>query len=231
MTTTSSTTTNPASALYAAINSANASSSSSSTSSSTSDTLQSSFLTMLTTQLQNQDPLNPMDNAQLTSQLAQINMVSGISQLNTTLNSLISDSTTSQALQAAALTGHSVLVAGSSLTLGSSGALGGYELASAADTVTIQVKNSSGSVVRTITETGQTAGVHDFVWDGNNDSGTAQSTGSYTFSVSASNSGSSVTSTALTLGTVDGVLQSTSGITLDLGSLGQYTMSNIKQFF
>ena len=231
MTTTTSATSNPASSTYAAINSANASSSGSSTSSSTADTLQSSFLTMLTTQLKNQDPLNPMDNAELTSQLAQINMVSGISQLNTTLNSLISDSTTSQALQAAALTGHSVLVEGSSLTLGTSGALGGYELASAADTVTVQVKNSSGEVVRTLTESNQSAGVHDFVWDGNNDSGVAQTTGAYTFTATATQGTSSITTTALTLGTVDGVLQSTSGVTLDLGTLGQYTMSNIKQFF
>src|SRR5664279_439991 len=71
---------------------------------------QSRFLTLLTAQLKNQDPLNPMDNAQMTSQLAQISTVDGIERLNTTLQSLISDSSNSQTMQAAALVGHGVLV-------------------------------------------------------------------------------------------------------------------------
>lgn len=63
--------------------------------------LRESFLTLLITQLQNQDPLNPMDNAEMTSQLAQINTVSGIEELNTTLNGITQQMDAAQTLQAA----------------------------------------------------------------------------------------------------------------------------------
>ena len=64
---------------------------------------QSNFLKLLTEQLKNQDPLSPMDNAQMTSQLAQISTVDGIEKLNTTLTAMLSGSQSSEAVQAAAL--------------------------------------------------------------------------------------------------------------------------------
>src|SRR6202040_3830260 len=66
------------------------------------------FLTLLVTQLRNQDPLNPMDNAQMTSQLAQISTVTGINKLNDTLSSLSASLGSNQYLQAAGLVGHNV---------------------------------------------------------------------------------------------------------------------------
>src|SRR5215467_5754674 len=77
-----------------------------------SDDLQKRFLTLLVTQIQNQDPLNPMDNAQVTTQLAQLSTVSGIGQLNTTMQSLAASFSATQTLQSAALIGHNVMVAG-----------------------------------------------------------------------------------------------------------------------
>src|SRR5512143_4217969 len=77
------------------------------------------FMTLLVTQLKNQDPLNPLDNAQVTSQLAQISTVSGIEKLNTTLQSLLQSTSDSQTTQAAGLVGHVVLVPGSGLQLSS----------------------------------------------------------------------------------------------------------------
>jgi flagellar basal-body rod modification protein FlgD len=91
---------------------------------------QSNFLKLLTEQLKNQDPLSPMDNAQMTSQLAQISTVDGIEKLNTTLTAMLSGSQSSEAVQAAALVGKGVMVEGSSLTLAGSKAYGGFELAS-----------------------------------------------------------------------------------------------------
>src|SRR5690242_19598154 len=70
------------------------------------------FMTLLVTQLQNQDPLNPMDNAQMTSQLAQLQTVTGVNKLNTTLESLKSSYQSSEAMQATNLIGHGVLVEG-----------------------------------------------------------------------------------------------------------------------
>jgi flagellar basal-body rod modification protein FlgD len=68
------------------------------------------FLKLLTTQLKNQDPLNPMDNAQMTSQLAQISTVDGIEKLNATLQKMLSSSNEPEAMQASALVGHQVMV-------------------------------------------------------------------------------------------------------------------------
>ena len=73
---------------------------------------------MLTTQLKNQDPLNPLDNAQVTSQLAQISTVDGIERLNQTLTSMMDGMLSSETMQAAALVGRSVLVPGQHMTLG-----------------------------------------------------------------------------------------------------------------
>src|SRR3954466_13474194 len=79
------------------------------------------FMTLLVTQMKNQDPLNPLDNAQVTSQLAQLSTVTGIDKLNGTLETLMGSYQASQSLQAAGMIGHGVLVPGSSVNLGDSG--------------------------------------------------------------------------------------------------------------
>jgi len=77
--------------------------------------MQDRFLKLLVAQINNQDPLSPMDNAQMTSQMAQINTVSGIQQVNQTLTSMAAQFSAMQVLQGAALVGHNVLTAGNTL--------------------------------------------------------------------------------------------------------------------
>ena len=100
--------------LLNAVNGTKSSDGSSSTSGTTNPnsptSLQQTFLQLLVTQLQNQDPTNPMDSSQMTAQLAQINTVTGISQLNTTLTSLASQLSAGQNAQASLLIGQNVLV-------------------------------------------------------------------------------------------------------------------------
>lgn len=72
--------------------------------------LQGSFLTLLVAQLKNRDPTNPMQNNELTTQLAQISTVSGIEKLNTTLGSVSGQINSAQSLQAASLIGHGVMI-------------------------------------------------------------------------------------------------------------------------
>ncbi|WP_417313711.1 flagellar hook capping FlgD N-terminal domain-containing protein, partial [Enterobacter sp.] len=121
--------------------------------------LQSSFLTLLVAQLKNQDPTNPMQNNELTTQLAQISTVSGIEKLNTTLGSVSGQIDSSQSLQAANLIGHGVMIPGTTILAGTSTTDGtsttsttpfGVELQQAADKVTATIKDASGVVVRTI---------------------------------------------------------------------------------
>ena len=80
--------------------------------------LSNSFLTLLVAQLKNQDPTNPLQNNELTSQLAQINTVSGIEKLNTTLGSISGQINSNQSLQASSLIGHGVMIPGKNILAG-----------------------------------------------------------------------------------------------------------------
>jgi flagellar basal-body rod modification protein FlgD len=200
---------------------------------STTDDMQSKFLTLLTTQLKNQDPTNPADSAQMTSQLAQISTVDGIDKLNTTLQSLVGSYRTSETLQAAALVGHGVLVDGNQLSLSSntngSYAIGGYTLGSAADTVNISIKDANGAEVANETMSNQDAGSQEFVWDGTTSNGALAANGKYTISVSATKGGASVTATPLEMATVVSVANGASGATLSAGRFSNLSLSDIRR--
>ncbi|ACS85327.1 flagellar hook assembly protein FlgD [Musicola paradisiaca] len=206
-------------------------SSTSSTGSSSSD-LQNEFMTLLVAQLQNQDPTDPMDNSQLTTQLAQISMLSGIEEINTTLGSITSQLDTNEMLQASTLIGNGVLIEGNSITVGddSSTTAFGVELDSAATSVVVTIKDSSGNTVRTVDLGSQSAGIQTYSWDGTNDSGTAVDAGSYTYTVTAtSSSGSTVTATPLKYALVYGVNTDSSDAVLNLGLSGTASLSDVKQ--
>jgi flagellar basal-body rod modification protein FlgD len=206
--------------------------SSGSSSSTTTEDIQNRFLTLLVAQLENQDPLNPLDNTEITSQLAQMSTVLGIEQLNTQLTSLVDSLAQTQAVQASSLIGNTVLVPGANLTLSDGEAFGGVNLSSAADQVTVSILDSSGKVVQTQTLGANEAGNVLFSWDGSTSSGETAPDGAYSFEVSASNGSSSVTAEALQLGTVSALTRTTSGsFRLDLGSLGMYDFSDVQQIF
>src|SRR5690349_20746179 len=106
------------------------------------------FLKLLVTQLSNQDPLNPMENAELTSQLAQMSTVSGIEKLNTTVASLASQSGASQVLQAASMIGYSVLSPGNELAVAKDKQTAfAVELPSSAAKVTVEITDAKGKTV------------------------------------------------------------------------------------
>jgi flagellar basal-body rod modification protein FlgD len=192
---------------------------------------QNRFLKLLTTQLKNQDPLNPMDNAQMTSQLAQISTVDGIEKLNATLQKLVANSVDGEAMQAANLVGRQVMIAGSGLQLGDNGAAGGVELAAAADQVLVTIKDPNGLVMKTIDLGNLEAGIHNFTWDGTTDAGAQAVNGGYSVAVAARRGTEKVTASALQLTGVTNINRSTQGVTLNLGSLGLVTLSDLKQIF
>jgi flagellar basal-body rod modification protein FlgD len=189
------------------------------------------FLKLLVAQMQNQDPLNPMDNAQVTSQMAQISTVQGIEQLNTTLASLLTGMNSAQPLQAASLVGHSVLAPGSSLLLNNGDAEGGAVLAQAVDSLTVTIKDSTGRVLHSVDLGAQPAGTMRFAWDGSTDSGAAAVNGTYQFSLSGKAGGQNVTPDRLTVGRVTSVTPGDKGVTLSVGGLGDYSLAQIKQIF
>jgi flagellar basal-body rod modification protein FlgD len=201
-------------------------STSSTSSTSSTDAMQNQFMTLLVTQMQNQDPLNPMDNSEVTSQLAQLSTVTGINQLNTTLTALQGSS---QTYQAASMIGHGVLVPGSNITLSSGSGYMGVDLASAASNVQVTISDSTGKAVRTMNLGKMDAGTQTFKWDGTTDSGTTAADGNYTFKVTATQGTSAVTATALGFGSVSSVSTGTSGVQLNVAGIGTVNVSDVKQ--
>ena len=187
------------------------------------------FLTLLVAQLKNQDPLNPLDNAQVTTQLAQISTVSGISQLNDTVAALGASMGISQYLQAATLVGHDVVLGGNDLALADGKVQGGMQLSGAADHVTVAISDAAGNVVRTLDLGAQEAGTRFFDWDGKSDSGSAVPAGHYTFAVTATAAGKAVTFDTLMHATVEGIVSTPSGALLQLNDGNQIAFDAVKQ--
>lgn len=187
------------------------------------------FLKLLVTQLKNQDPLNPLDNAQLTSQLAQMSTVSGIEKLNSAFEAMLAQSGSGQVLQSASLIGRTVLVPGNELGFKQGVDVPfAVDMPGAADSVTVTVKNASGDVVRTLDLGALQPGVKTLTWDGTNDSGVAVADGTYSFSVVAMAAGAGVASSALTYASVASVAQSSTGVSLDLGGSRKASLAEVR---
>nr|WP_240457652.1 flagellar hook assembly protein FlgD [Halomonas socia] len=197
-----------------------------------SDDLRESFMTLLITQLQNQDPLNPMENAEMTSQLAQINTVSGIEELNSTLEGITGQIDAGHTLQAIALIGQGVLVPGDRILVGEEGTTPfGVELAQSADEVAVTIRDGAGQVVRRFDVGPMEAGVESFEWDGKLEDGEKAPEGAYSVSVEASSGDRQVDATALNYAVVNGVSSDSDGAPrLDLGGISeQASLNDIRQ--
>ena len=221
-----------AAALFASLNAAAGSGSTAGSSSSASD-IQNRFLQLLVTQMKNQDPLNPMDNAQVTSQMAQLSTVTGIDNLNATLNALSSSltSNSNQSMQAAGMIGHGVLVPGNGVDLVSGSGLGAFQLPQAVDDAKVSIYNSTGALVRSIDLGAQPAGIAKWQWDGKDNNGVAMADGSYSFAANATQAGNSVPPTNLQFGVVNSVTQDTNGVFLSVGNQAGFTISQVAQIF
>lgn len=195
--------------------------------------MQTRFMTLLTAQLKNQDPMNPLDNAEMTSQLAQMSTVEGIERLNNLFQKFVDAQIQSQidtlGLQAVNLVGHGALVAGDNLTLTDEGGVAGFRLDGNADSVTVTIKDANGNAVRTMDLGSQSAGVQNFVWDGMNDAGEKAENGTYRISVSAQKEGEAVNVSALQFGMVTALTRTSEGSLLQVGSLGNFTVDEIWQ--
>ncbi|MBB5205941.1 flagellar basal-body rod modification protein FlgD [Inhella inkyongensis] len=122
------------------------------------------FLTLLVAQMKNQDPMSPMENAELTTQLAQIQTVTGVDQLNTNIEKLGSQFNQSQALQGVALMGRDVTLAGNRLSFRGDHSEGQFELSGAADHIEVEVTTAAGTVIDKFNLGSAGAGTHTFNW-------------------------------------------------------------------
>lgn len=198
------------------------------------------FMTLLVTQLKNQDPLNPLDNAQVTSQLAQLQTVTGVNKLNTTLESLKASYQSTEALQATNLIGAGVLVEGEDILLHKSQAILGLELETPADKVQITIVDAkTGKDVAAIELGEQEAGILPIAWDGVPDPNNldaegkpiALPDGAYTFRVEATRGGEKLKDVkTLSFDSVASVTTGgKDGVKLNLPGKGSVTLADIKQ--
>ena len=204
-----------------------------STSTDTVDADTNKFMTLLVTQLKNQDPMNPLDNAQLTSQLAQLSTVTGVNKLNTTLESLKTSYQSSEAMSATNMIGHGVFVEGNFVNLSEGKSILGANLTTGAEDVKLIVTDPvTGKDIKTIELGAQAAGIVPVTWDGIADGGTAAlKDGKYSFRVVATNGGVALTDAkTLAFDSVSSVSTSAAdGVKLNLPTKGQVTLADIKQ--
>jgi flagellar basal-body rod modification protein FlgD len=208
---------------------ASASTSSASTAKNTAAESQDRFLKLLVTQMKNQDPLNPMDNAQVTSQMAQLSTVSGIDKLNATLQALSSSMVASQSMQAASMIGHVVMVPGKGMDLVNGKGMAAVDLTQPADSVSVVITDNAGNVVRNMQLGSQSKGSVPFQWDGLSDAGQQLADGSYNFSATSQLGGVKSTASTMSYGLVNSVLQGTQGATLNVAGIGEVSMASIRQ--
>jgi flagellar basal-body rod modification protein FlgD len=184
------------------------------------------FLKLLVAQMKNQDPLNPLDNAQVTSQMAQINTVSGIERLNTTVSGLNSQLVQLQALQGATLVGREVTVSGDRLSIAGGIGVGGFELNAAADNVKVELLNGAGRVAGSLDLGAMSAGRHAFEWP----AGAVLDGEGYRFRVTAGSGSASVLGGTLMRDHVDAVSSAGNVLNLELRHSGPVPYDTVKAF-
>jgi flagellar basal-body rod modification protein FlgD len=182
------------------------------------------FLKLLVATVQNQDPLSPMDNAQVTSQMAQINTVTGIEKLNTAVGGLSGQFMQMQALQGASLVGHQVVVPGDKLAIAAGTGTGGFELDSAADNITVDILSASGAVKDTLQLGAAGQGLHGFTWP----SGETLADAGTKFRVTATRGGVKSDVTELVRDTVSAVNTNGNVLNVELAKLGNVPYSEVR---
>lgn len=151
------------------------------------------FLKLLVAQLNNQDPMNPMDNAQMTSQMAQINTVTGIQQLNETMQAMSAQFNALQLMQGTSMVGREVLSKGDKMSRDGNTARASFDLSGTASAVKAEILSPGGQVVGTVDLGPLAAGRHEVEWDASGYKGG----GDLGFRIVATNTGRAVDSTLL----------------------------------
>jgi len=190
---------------------------------------QSQFLQLISTQMQNQDPLNPTDPTQFLAQIEGLSEVSSLQSLQTSISGLASGLQGAQMLNGTSLLGHSVLAPGSTATLAAGGTVSGAVTApSGASNLTVAVTDSSGALVDAFNVSPASSGYTSFTWNGTTASGAAAPAGQYSLSVSASVGGSSQSVSPLVYSLVQSVTIDPSTQTLDLNTVnGTLPLSSV----
>jgi flagellar basal-body rod modification protein FlgD len=175
------------------------------------------FLSLLTTQLQNQDPTAPMDTNQFTTELVQFTGVEAQEQSNTSLNSLISINQQDQVLQTANLNGKIATVTSDEIALQSGTGTIGFQ-SPAGGNVAFAIVDQNGMEIQGGTISAQ-SGANSWVWNGQNLAGSQMPDGAYRIALTTGTDAAPVTQSYNVIGTITGIAQTGTGTVLDIGAL------------
>lgn len=192
---------------------------------------QEDFLALMISQLQNQDPFQPMENGEFLGQMAQFSTVSGIGEMSASLNQLAESLYANQALQASSMIGKSVLTEGGVANLAADGTVqGAVDVPYASGDVFVRITAANGQLVREIPLGARNAGLANFEWDGIAADGTRAPAGQYLISAGARESGNEAAMATLVTAKVASVSLSAGGantrITTETGA--ELSLSEIR---
>ena len=192
---------------------------------------QSDFLTLMTAQLQNQDPFDPVDNTQMVAQMAQFSSLSGITEMNSTLKAMAEKLSSSSLGDALGYVGKTVLTAGSiAYPRAAGGIAGAVSIDDDATDVNVTIQDGDGKTLKTIALGAQAEGAVAFDWDGTTDSGDAAGDGPFTVKVTARNADGNVKATPLVWAPVSTVSMGADGKpALTLPGIGQISLDAVWQ--
>ena len=156
--------------------------------------LSKNFLKMLTVQLQNQDPMNPMDNAAMTPQLAALNQVDGINKLNTSVNALVAQMQSANFMNLSSSVGKTALAEGSKVYFSGHAVGMAAKLDAPAASLKAVIRDSNSQIVNQFDFGPTPIGMTDFIWDGGNDAGKQVASGLYTLELTATDTQGKTTS-------------------------------------
>ena len=190
---------------------------------------QAGFLHLISTQMQNQNPLNPADPTQFLAQIEGLSEVSSLQSLQTSISGLASGLQGAQLLNGTSLLGHSVLVPGSSASLAAGGSVSGAVTAPAGtNSLTVSVTDASGALVDAFAVAPRSSGYTPFTWNGNTAGGSPAPAGQYRLNVSASVGGASQSVSPFVYSQVQSVTIDPSTQTLELNTVnGTVPLSSV----
>lgn len=191
------------------------------------------FLKLMVTQLNNQDPFKPMENGEFLGQIAQFGSVTGLEKLNQNFESLAGSITSGQALQAGSLVGREVLAPIDTAYLGPGGSVRGQvHLDQSSPEVKVRITDQVGQLVREIPMGTAPSGNLNFTWDGMDDAGGYAPPGHYRVQVEAIQNDRTVDLQTKIFSRVESVnLSGSSGLMLNLEGLGPIAFNNVQQIY
>jgi flagellar basal-body rod modification protein FlgD len=191
---------------------------------------QADFLKLMTAQLQNQDPFEPVDNTQMIAQMAQFSSLAGISEMSSTLKAIADKLGATSPGEALGYIGKTVLAEGDVAFGRTSGGLaGGVELGADATDVTVTIKGANGETLKTVDLGAQEAGTLYFDWDGKTAAGEDAGAGPFRIGVEAKSGADDVPANTLVWAPVQSVSTTTGQTVLTLPGIGEVPATQVRQ--